>query len=332
MSWPEKLVESLGRGRLGETWFTRSADGRLLVTKRLRPADGDVDRLADAIRLVAAVRHPALVPIVEVTPEGEGVWVRSELMPGVPLQRLIVIAVLTPAQAALIGRGVLDGLAALTEAGMAHGDVHANNVHVGPDGGIRLSDGGLLPVLSDGDGAHWTEIDAVAVGDLMQRVAGDERRRGPAWRAASAQDLLGAVGAVRRASGDGAIEAALGSLRQVTVAVLPDAAHPRVAGELGALVGAVSLRTPPRTAPVADGPTVPPPPGRFAIPQLSRRARRRVILGALLLVVGLSTLLLGWRWLAAHRPVARPPAAIVTSPVSDSTVTALPPAATGAPR
>lgn len=311
MSGLEELQESLGRGRLGETWFVQTGGGRSLVIKRLRLPEGDAGDVADAIRAVAGVRHPSLVPIVEVTGEPEAVWVRSELVPGVPLQRLLVVAVITPPQAALIARGILEGLGALNAAGLPHGDLHAGNVHVGPAGEVWLSDGGLRPLLerrssspAPDAGADWRAVDAAAVGALVTAMAGDERRRGPAWRAADAQDLLAAGESdPERRSTD-----ALDALQRQTLVVLPEAGHERVAGELGALVHAVSLRSAPRPMPVVAGQLVPPPRSRLRIPQLSRRARRRALAGAAVAAIALTSLWLGWRLVAfQHKLPARPP-------------------------
>ena len=52
---------------------------------------------------------------------------------------------------------------------------------------------------------------------------------------------------------------------------------------------------------------------------------------SILLAVGLSSLLLGWRWLAAHRPAVRPLAVVVTAPSPDSTIPPLPLDTAGAP-
>ena len=299
MSWLEELQESLGRGRLGETWFVQTADGRALVTKRLRLPEGDAGDLVASIRGLAGVRHRALVPIVEVTGEPAAVWIRSRLVPGVPLQRLLVIAVITPPQAAHIARGILDGLEALNAAGLPHGELHANNVHLGPNGEVWLSDGGLRPLLAPEAGTDWHAADAAAVGTLVTAMAGDERRRGPTWRTPAAQDLLAAGGA------------GLEALHRQTLEVLPEAGHERVARELGALVHAVSLRSAPRPMPVVAAQLVPPPRGRLRIPQLSRRARRWALAGAAVVAIGLTSLWLGWRLLVSqHRVPVRPLAAV----------------------
>jgi hypothetical protein len=299
VSWLEERQESLGRGRLGETWFVQGAGDRPMVAKRLRLPEGGDEGLVASIRAVAGVRHQALVPLVEVTGEPEAVWIRSRLVPGVPLRRLLVIAVITPPQAALIVRGILDGLWALNAAGLAHGDLHANNVHLGPAGEVWLSDGGLQPLLAPDVGRDWRAADAAATAELVSALAGDERRRGHAWQTPDAQALLAAG------------QAGFDALQRQTLEVLPEAGHERVAGELGALVHAAALRSAPRPAPVVAAQVVPPPRGRLRIPQLSRRARRRALAGAALIAIGLTSLWLGWRLVGAEHRIPVRPLAIV---------------------
>jgi len=336
----EDLLESQGRTGLGEASFVGESYGQQLATKRLSAQERGVDQLVMSMRTLAQVSHPALVPIVEVTGEDDSVWVRSEDAPGVSLRRLLVVTSLTPTQAAMIGLGILDGLAALQAAGRAHGDLHANNVHVGPDGGVRLSGGGLLPLLIMRDADGWRDADAVAVANLVMGMAGEKRRQGPAWRVPPAQDLVEAARAIRRATiqtaGDQrAPDAALGALRRKASALLPEDMQGQTAAELGALVRALSLRPAPRVAPVPVHPPDPEPPSHVQIPQLSRRARRWAIAVALVVVLCLSMLLVGWLWWLKHPhwPAVRLPAlgVIVVLP-ADQTVFLPPASARGSGR
>src|SRR5262249_6910668 len=148
---------------LGEASFVGESYGQQLATKRLSAQERGVDQLVMSMRTLAEVSHPALVPIVEVTGEDDSLSVRSEDAPRVSRPPPPALTSLPPTQAARSGLGILDGLAALQAGGRAHGDLHANNVHVGPAGGVRLSGGGLLPLLIMRDADGWRAADAVAV-------------------------------------------------------------------------------------------------------------------------------------------------------------------------
>lgn len=306
MSRPEGLLELQGNGRLGETWSVRSGREGRLTAKRLRAEDRSLDELIASLEALTRVRHPALVPVIEVTRQGGDVWLRSEHAAGFPLRRLLLIASLTPAQVAFISRGILDGLAALAAAGTAHGDLHANNVHVGPDGGVRLSDGGLQPLVAHGGADGWQAADADAVADLLNAMAGDARRRGGAWRTPAARDLLGTADAIRRAAGVGsadlgATQTALSGLFEKTAALLPEGASERSAGELAALVRALYPSPSAQLAPIRVHPPKTRPRSALQIPQLTRRARRWLIAAALVLAICLCSLV-AWRLSKAHHP------------------------------
>ncbi len=292
MSWFEESLESHGGERLGEPQLVRTADDQ----KR----------------------------------DYDGVWVRSELAPSLSLRRILAVTSLTPAQVAVIGLGILAGLDALEAVGTAHGALHAGNVHVGLDGQVWLSDGGLPPQLDGGvPSSNQRASDAAAVIDLLTAMAGDPRRQGAAWRVPAVQRLMETARAVRRAAvqntgNRAAIDQPLCDLRREAMAVLPDGTHERAAGEVGALVRALSPQ--PGTPVIVHSPECPPP-HPLPIPQLSRRARRWVIACALAVAVCLCAAFLGWRWLKhSHRPVALPIAVAVL--VHDRT-TFMPPVEAG---
>ncbi len=294
-----------------------------------------------SLRSVARVRHPALVPIVDVSQgEQDDVWVCSQPAHGVTLQRLLEVASLTPSQVAHITCGIQDGLGALYRSGLAHGGLDASNVHIGADGQVRLSDGGLPAVMRRlslphsgrrfGGGADSSRsADVGALADLVTSMAGDQRRQGGAWRHPRARALCHVAGTAARAMAElGAQRAAVKSvvednleaLREAASRLLPDDTEGRAADELAELVRTLSPRPRPPLSPVSVHSRLtarPAPRFLLLIPQMSRRTRRWAAAGALLLLIslfGLGVALKGKH--LSQQPVVRPLATAVGAAAS----------------
>jgi hypothetical protein len=131
------------------------ADGRPVVVRRLRP-DGDPDAFARRTRAAVAVAHPHLARLLDAGADAGGPFAVLEPADGAPLDALVrdigpmpvALAVRYAAQAAA-------GLAAAHAAGLAHGDVCAANLVVGP-----LVESGR--VRADGSPVRRPAADAVA--------------------------------------------------------------------------------------------------------------------------------------------------------------------------
>jgi hypothetical protein len=240
----EGLRVLLGSGRLGETWLLEDAVGRR-ATKRLRVEPRFRARALAGLQRLTEVSGPNLVPVLGGLQHGDEVWVDAELAPGMPLRRVLSIAVLTPGQAALVVEGVLAALDALRAAGLAHGHLHDNQVHLGPDGDVRVGDWGLQALVTPRGSA-----DEERAAHLFGQLA-SEHRPTPAWRTGAAsrfRDL---------ALGRDGSELALAELRQTAALVLEEVGRERAARELAALVRALERRT--ETSPSPPEPLLPPP-------------------------------------------------------------------------
>ncbi len=115
-----------------------------------------VAMLLDEARLSARVRHPGLVPIVDVLAAGSDLTLVLEYVPGAPLSFLRSIAEKTgrpvpPALVSAIGAELSDVLHAVHEArddrgralGIVHRDVSPQNVLLALDGSVHLLDLGV---------------------------------------------------------------------------------------------------------------------------------------------------------------------------------------------
>jgi serine/threonine-protein kinase len=158
------LHEPIARGGMATVYLARQlgADGfsRLVAVKRLHPqfaADADfVAKFFDEARIASTVRHPNVVPVLDVVRAGGGALLVQEYVHGAPLDKLtkplggrrgpVPVRV-----AVAIAAGVLAGLHAAHEARDARGepleivhrDVSPQNIIVGVDGVPRLLDFGI---------------------------------------------------------------------------------------------------------------------------------------------------------------------------------------------
>jgi eukaryotic-like serine/threonine-protein kinase len=149
------LHTALRRGPSGVIWrATEVADGRSLAVEELRlPARPDPEelgqaarweRVADEARTAAALDHPGLVRLDDVVVEDGVVYVAGELVDARTLDELIARHGPLPVRrVARLGLELLDALAAVHAAGLAHLDLRPACVLVTADGAARLAGVGL---------------------------------------------------------------------------------------------------------------------------------------------------------------------------------------------
>lgn len=145
-----RLLEFLGRGGLGEVYRAQDVRlGRGVAVKFLIPTQegalGEQQLLHEALTL-ARLSHPCIVPVFDVGTVGDEMFVVMELVPGVPLDRLLARGPLPWREAARLFTAIAEALAAAHETGVIHGDVKPANVIVKPDGRPCLLDFGLARV------------------------------------------------------------------------------------------------------------------------------------------------------------------------------------------
>ncbi|MGH4023885.1 MAG: hypothetical protein ACRDRV_04790 [Pseudonocardiaceae bacterium] len=203
------------------------------------PADPAVRESPDPVQRAALLRVPSLVPVLGVQRANGALWLVSELADGVWLSRLLELTKPRPAQAVVIGLGVLCGLRAVHAAGYAHGSVSADEVRIGGDGQARL-DGWATGALCGPDLSEQRQrADITAAGVLLGRLA-RVARRSTAGAVRTAPALLAALDAAARYAAFPAadIDLVAGPLEAVCGPDEDAAAR----SELATLVRAVSVR------------------------------------------------------------------------------------------
>ncbi|SEP77820.1 hypothetical protein SAMN04487983_1001481 [Streptomyces sp. yr375] len=156
-----ELVERLGGGGMGLVWRARDlALHRDVAVKEVRPPDPDLaeydpegartlrERVLREARALARVHHPNVVTIHHIVDGGEYTypWIVMELVEGGSLQDRLQQGVMTPVEAARLGREVLSALRATHAVGIEHRDVKPANVLLRPDGRPVLTDFGIAAV------------------------------------------------------------------------------------------------------------------------------------------------------------------------------------------
>lgn len=164
-----RLITRVG----GHAWLGRVDDGesRSVIAYRVAgqgdPVVDDAGSLSARVAQLTGVSAAALVPVIGLARRDDTIWLLSEWDDGVPLERLRRLTSFSPAQAAAVGIGLVAGLRALHDAGLAHGELGPDGVHLGPDGQVRLCGWGPAVLRGDCPVERLAEADLTAVAALV---------------------------------------------------------------------------------------------------------------------------------------------------------------------
>lgn len=144
---PYQLLGRLGHGGMGQVYFGRSAGGRPVAVKVIRPdLAGDASFRARFRQEVAAARKvnglfTALV--VDADPDGPMPWLATAYIPGPSLAEAVARHGKLPAETVLaLAAGLAEGLQAIHATGLVHRDLKPSNVLLADDG-PRMIDFGI---------------------------------------------------------------------------------------------------------------------------------------------------------------------------------------------
>ena len=153
------ILNRVGEGGMGVVYAAQDPElQRTVAIKLLRPggdtrfgtAEEQQARLLREAQAMAKISHPNVISVYDVGPYGDGVFVALEFIDGLTLREWIR-AKPRP------WREILDvfmkagrGLAAAHAAGLVHRDFKPENVLVGKDGRVRVTDFGLARQVTEG--------------------------------------------------------------------------------------------------------------------------------------------------------------------------------------
>ncbi|MEU1208332.1 protein kinase [Nocardia sp. NPDC005825] len=150
-----ELIEPLGSGGMGTVWRAYDVALHREVALKEVKAEGEAtaaevqrERVLREARALARIAHPNVVAIHHIvdTPAEQHPWIVMELVAGGSLADRLGDGPMTPAHAALVGRGILAGLRAAHAVGVLHRDVKPPNVLLRTDGSPVLTDFGIAAV------------------------------------------------------------------------------------------------------------------------------------------------------------------------------------------
>lgn len=146
-------VSRLGGGPLGQTLLARPQDGdELCVIKLLNSTQGfseeTAERLQKLVQGAKGLNHSSIVVPVSCAGIDNQILLISRYVPGPHLGELLVRRGRFPAAVVRqIGQQLADGLHALSQRGIAHGDIRTANVRLTSAGTAVLVDAGIRPAV-----------------------------------------------------------------------------------------------------------------------------------------------------------------------------------------
>ncbi len=199
------LLDEIATGGMASVHLGRSTErggpGSVVAIKQMHPhlarSAEFVAMFLDEARMVARIRHPNVVPVVDVVLDGGQLLLVMKLVIGEPLSRLIAIVrePVPPPIAVAIVRDMLRGLHAAHEATdeagaplhIVHRDVSPQNVMVGIDGVARVLDFGIAKAAGRLQTTREGQIKGKAAYMAPEQLRGEEEvdRRTDVYAAAT---------------------------------------------------------------------------------------------------------------------------------------------------
>jgi predicted Ser/Thr protein kinase len=166
------IVERLGAGAMGVVYRAEDSDlGRSVALKQLhRPDEALTTRLIREARSMAQVNHPNVVAVYDVGEVDDTTYIAMELVTGESLRTWQQVRTVNEIVEAYLAAG--RGLAAAHDAGLIHRDFKPDNVLVGRDGRVRVTDFGLAASRPDEDLVETLDRPARSIADVNLTTSG----------------------------------------------------------------------------------------------------------------------------------------------------------------
>jgi predicted Ser/Thr protein kinase len=156
-----QMIAKIGAGAMGVVWRAQDPKlGREVALKLLRMPDAAlIDRLVREARTMAQVSHPNVVTVFEVGDAQGQAFIAMELVEGHSLRAWQTAARRTVPEIVEHYVAAGRGLAAAHARGIIHRDFKPDNVLVGKDGRVRVTDFGLAAAKPGETGTHQAIAD-----------------------------------------------------------------------------------------------------------------------------------------------------------------------------
>lgn len=149
---PYTLERLLGQGGFAWVFSGQRDDGKSFAVKVLKPryaADPAFEsRFRQEAAFAAELIHPGIIHIEDVSGESGLAWFTMDLYSDSVSQRLADDALMPEAEAVRIALGVTEALAFAHGRNVIHRDIKPDNVLLGADGRVILTDFGIARVVS----------------------------------------------------------------------------------------------------------------------------------------------------------------------------------------
>src|SRR6266568_1278720 len=136
---PYAVLGRLGSGSMGQVFLGRSAAGRQVAVKTIRPElaeeAGFRTRFAQEVAAARKVSGVYTAAVVDADPEADLPWLATAYVPAPSLSRLVLACGPLPVTTVRwLAGGCAEALASIHGAGLVHRDLKPSNVLVAPDG------------------------------------------------------------------------------------------------------------------------------------------------------------------------------------------------------
>jgi TolB-like protein/tetratricopeptide (TPR) repeat protein len=164
-----RILRKLGEGGMGVVYAAHDEQlDRAVALKLIREGDDEQarKRFRREARAAAAVNHPNVCQLHEISEDSGALFIAMELLEGEPLSERIARGPLPVSEAVPIGIGILEALSALHARDLVHRDLKPSNVFLTPHG-VKVLDFGLARALHKEITADKTESQLTQAGAVV---------------------------------------------------------------------------------------------------------------------------------------------------------------------
>ncbi|MFM7151143.1 MAG: serine/threonine protein kinase, partial [Gemmataceae bacterium] len=162
---PFTLLDALGTGSMGTVYKAQSKnDNRMYAVKVLpRRSMWNVRIARRKVRLFEQVRHPSVVPFIDVGTAGGMHYLAWPMVEGTSVEALVQErGKFTQSETLQLALQAAEGLDSANQAGVFHGLFKPSNLLIGQDGVLRILDYGIGCLLSETEGESLVDTMSTA--------------------------------------------------------------------------------------------------------------------------------------------------------------------------